>query len=118
MLPYALLSLLMTFYTRMDAVLLRELLVDGDIQNGIYASAYRLLEAANMMASLVAMLLLPMFSKMIASKLLGNSIFYKQSLNFSEKSIGNYYIILYKSDNNKIDYFENKEASGILVKMK
>ncbi|MFY8160048.1 MAG: hypothetical protein ACOVNU_01835 [Candidatus Kapaibacteriota bacterium] len=57
-------------------------------------------------------------SKMIASKLLGNSIFYKQSLNFSEKSIGNYYIILYKSDNNKIDYFENKEASGILVKMK
>jgi O-antigen/teichoic acid export membrane protein len=68
MLPYALLSLLMTFYTRMDVVLLRQLLVDGDIQNGIYASSYRLLEAANMMASLVAMLLLPIFSKMIARK--------------------------------------------------
>lgn len=68
MLPYALLSLLMAFYTRMDVVLLRELLIDGDIQNGIYASSYRLLEAANMMASLVAMLLLPIFSKMIAGK--------------------------------------------------
>jgi O-antigen/teichoic acid export membrane protein len=68
MLPYALLSLLMTFYTRMDVVLIRQLISDGDIQNGIYASSYRLLEAANMMAALVAMLLLPMFSKMIANR--------------------------------------------------
>lgn len=74
MLPYALLSLLMTFYTRLDVVLIPQLLEDGDVQNGIYASAYRLLEAANMMAALVAMLLLPMFSKMIASKLELNSL--------------------------------------------
>ena len=69
MLPYALLSVLMTFYTRLDVVLIPKILVDGDVQNGIYASAYRLLEAANMMAALVAMLLLPMFSKMIANKI-------------------------------------------------
>jgi O-antigen/teichoic acid export membrane protein len=69
MLPYALLSLLMTFYTRLDVVLIPQILPDGDVQNGIYASAYRLLEAANMMAALVAMLLLPMFSKMIAGKM-------------------------------------------------
>ncbi len=68
MLPYALLSLLMTFYTRLDVVLIRNLASEGDLQNGIYASAYRLLEAANMMAALVAMLLLPIFSKMIAKK--------------------------------------------------
>ncbi len=68
MLPYALLSLLMTFYTRIDVVLIRNLAAEGDLQNGIYASAYRLLEAANMMAALVAMLLLPIFSKMIARK--------------------------------------------------
>jgi O-antigen/teichoic acid export membrane protein len=68
MLPYALLSLLMTFYTRIDVVLIPKLLSDGDVQNGIYASAYRLLEAANMMAALVAMLLLPIFSKMISNK--------------------------------------------------
>ncbi|MCG9879852.1 MAG: oligosaccharide flippase family protein [Bacteroidia bacterium] len=74
MLPYALLSLLMTFYTRLDFVLMPQLLEDGNIQNGIYASAFRLLEAANMMAALVAMLLLPMFSKMIASKLELNSL--------------------------------------------
>lgn len=68
MMPYALLSLLMTFYTRLDVVLIRNLSLDGDVQNGIYASAYRLLEAANMMVALVAMLLLPIFSKMIAQK--------------------------------------------------
>ena len=68
MFPYALLSLIMTFYTRMDAVLLPKLLIDGDYQNGVYASAYRLLEASNMMAAMVSMLLLPIFSKMISEK--------------------------------------------------
>jgi O-antigen/teichoic acid export membrane protein len=68
MAPYALLSLLMTFYTRLDVVLIRKLAPEGDLQNGIYASAVRLLEAANMMAALVAMLLLPIFSKMISKK--------------------------------------------------
>ncbi len=66
--PYALLSLVMTLYTRLDAVLIKQLLVDGDIQNGIYASSYRLLDACNMMVAMVSMLLLPMFSKMIAEK--------------------------------------------------
>jgi len=67
-LPYALLSLIMTFYTRLDAVLIKQLLPDGDIQNGIYASSYRLLDACNMMVAMVSMLLLPMFAKMIAEK--------------------------------------------------
>jgi O-antigen/teichoic acid export membrane protein len=67
-LPYALLSLVMTLYTRLDAVLIKQLLVDGDVQNGIYASSYRLLDACNMMVAMVSMLLLPMFSKMIADK--------------------------------------------------
>ncbi|MBC7383557.1 MAG: oligosaccharide flippase family protein [Bacteroidia bacterium] len=68
MLPYALLSLTMTFYTRMDVILLEKLLPDGYYQSGIYASAYRLLEAANMMAALVSMLLLPIFSRMLSNK--------------------------------------------------
>jgi O-antigen/teichoic acid export membrane protein len=58
----------MTLYTRLDAVLIKQLLVDGDVQNGIYASSYRLLDACNMMVAMVSMLLLPMFSKMIADK--------------------------------------------------
>jgi O-antigen/teichoic acid export membrane protein len=66
--PYALLALLMTLYTRIDNVLIGKLLPNGDYHDGIYALGYRLLEAANMMAALVAMLLLPIFSKMIAEK--------------------------------------------------
>jgi len=66
--PYAILALLMTIYTRLDVILLQKLLPDGDYQNGVYASAYRLLEAANMMALMVSTLLLPIFSKMISSK--------------------------------------------------
>ncbi len=63
--PYAILILLMTFYNRIDAVMLERLLPDGKEQSAIYASAYRLLDAANMIAYLFAGLLLPLFSRMI-----------------------------------------------------
>lgn len=63
--PYGILVLLMTFYNRIDAVMLERMLPDGKIQSSIYASAYRLLDAANMIAYLFAGLLLPLFARMI-----------------------------------------------------
>lgn len=64
-LPYALVILLMTAYTRLDAVLLERLLPDGRLHADVYASAYRLLDAANMFGFLFATLLLPMFARML-----------------------------------------------------
>ncbi len=66
--PYAVLVLLMAFYNRIDTVMLERFLPDGAQQAGIYASAYRLLDAANMIAFLFAGLLLPMFAKMLKVK--------------------------------------------------
>jgi len=68
--PFAILALLMTFYNRIDSVMLERMLPNkiGDEQAGIYASSYRLLDATNMIAYLFAVLLLPLFSKMIKSK--------------------------------------------------
>ena len=66
--PYAILILLMAFYNRIDSVMLERLLPEGPTQAGIYAQAYRLLDAANMIAFLFAGLLLPMFSHMIKRK--------------------------------------------------
>ncbi len=63
--PFAVLILLMTFYNRIDTVMLERMLDNGSMQAGIYAQAYRLLDASNMMAFLFAGLLLPMFSHMI-----------------------------------------------------
>jgi O-antigen/teichoic acid export membrane protein len=63
--PYALIGFLMTIYTRIDGVMLERMLTDGKTQAGIYASAYRLLDASNMLGFLFAGLLLPMFSRMI-----------------------------------------------------
>lgn len=63
--PYAILMLLMTFYNRIDSVMLERLLPDGAIQAGIYAQAYRLLDAANMIAYLFSVPLLPLFARMI-----------------------------------------------------
>ncbi|HEX5002832.1 MAG TPA: oligosaccharide flippase family protein [Bacteroidia bacterium] len=66
--PYAILILLMTFYNRIDSVMLERLLTDGSKQAGIYAQAFRLLDASNMIAYLFAGLLLPMFAHMLKHK--------------------------------------------------
>ena len=76
--PFAVLVLLMTFYNRIDTVMMERMLPDasvanagiysGEMQSGIYASAYRLLDATNMIAYLFAVLLLPLFSRMLKHK--------------------------------------------------
>ena len=65
--PFAILVLLMTFYNRLDSVMLGILLPDGvgSEQAGIYAKAFRLLEAGNMIAYLFSIQLIPVFSRML-----------------------------------------------------
>ncbi len=63
--PYALLILLMTFYYKVDAVMIERLLPDGARQVGIYYQGFRLLDAAHMIAVLFAGLLLPILSRML-----------------------------------------------------
>ena len=103
--PFAVLVLLMTFYNRIDVVMLERLLPSGNTvqaakltelrdpnlkpneqqkeerivlekelehtgpeQSGIYAKAYRMLDAVNMIAVLFSVILLPMFSRMLKYK--------------------------------------------------
>ena len=66
--PFAILILLMTFSYRIDSVMLERMLPDGSMKAGIYAQAYRLLDAAAMIAYLFAGLLLPMFARMLKLK--------------------------------------------------
>lgn len=65
-LPFAWLLFLMTMYTRVDAFMLERLLPDNGYQAGVYASAFRFFDAGNAFASLLGVLLLPMFSYMIS----------------------------------------------------
>ena len=69
-LPYALITLLMACYYRIDSVMLERLL-PRDIaaaQAGVYASAFRLLDALVMIAYLFSVILLPLFAKMLKQK--------------------------------------------------
>ena len=67
--PYALLVLLMSSYNRIEPIMLERLLdIDGAYQAGIYAQAYRILDASSQFSMLFAMLLLPIFAKMIKDK--------------------------------------------------
>lgn len=66
--PFALLTLLMSLYNRIDSVMLERLLPDGKVQAGIYAQAFRISDACCMFALLFANLLLPMFSRMLKQR--------------------------------------------------
>lgn len=61
--PYGLIVLLMSAHYRLDGFLLERIHPDGAYQAGIYAGAYRLLDAGNMAGYLLASFLLPFISK-------------------------------------------------------
>ncbi len=74
--PFALLALLTNLHNRTDSVFLERLLPFGlgAEQAGIYASAFRLLDAAMIVAYLFSVLLLPLFARMMAEKESVNSL--------------------------------------------
>ena len=75
---YILMALFMSAFTRIDALMIRNLSPDmfghigiesGYYQAGIYAQSYRLLDAGLIFSTLLSTQLLPVFSKNIAEKL-------------------------------------------------
>lgn len=67
-LPYALLIVLMTLYSRLDSVMIERFSQNGTYQSGLYAQAYRLIDALFMFASLFTTFLFPMFSRILKNK--------------------------------------------------
>ena len=68
--PYALIVLLTSFAIPIGVVFLERILGGeiGPMQAGIYAAAYRILDAGIMVGYLVSVLLLPMFSRLLSQK--------------------------------------------------
>ena len=67
--PFALLALLTGIHNRVDTVLLERTLGEsGAVQAGIYASAYRLLDAAVIIGYLFSVILMPLFSHLLSQK--------------------------------------------------
>lgn len=66
--PFALLTLLMSVYYRVDSVMLERLLPNGQQEAGVYAQGFRILDAFAMLALLFSTLLMPMFSKMLGKR--------------------------------------------------
>lgn len=67
-LPFSVLIMTMAIYLRSDSVMLERLHHQGAKEAGIYAMGWRFFEAANMVAFLFGVLLLPMFSRQIARR--------------------------------------------------
>jgi O-antigen/teichoic acid export membrane protein len=67
--PFLIIVLLMAMHYRLDGFLLERLHKDGPRQAGIYAAAYRLLDAGNMLGYLSASFLVPFIAKNQQSKI-------------------------------------------------
>lgn len=67
-LPFAFIVLLMSVHYRLDAFLLERMHPNGRYEAGIYAGAYRLLDAANMIGFLLASFLLPFIARQWSRK--------------------------------------------------
>lgn len=63
LLPFALIILAMSVHYRLDGFLIERLRTDGAEQAGIYATAYRLLDAGNMVGYLAASFLVPFIAR-------------------------------------------------------
>ena len=68
-LPFALLFLFMSIYTRIDAVLLYQWLPEGNRASGIYAAGYRLFDAYAQLVIITSGVLLPFFASHIRQPL-------------------------------------------------
>tara|TARA_B100000795_G_C22799739_1_gene441208 strand:- start:417 stop:1820 length:1404 start_codon:yes stop_codon:yes gene_type:complete len=66
--PYAMIVLLMSAYNYSDSIMIERLLSDGIKENALYAQSFRILTALNNYAYLFAVLLLPIFSRMLKRK--------------------------------------------------
>lgn len=68
--PFAVLHLFTSIHNRVDTVLIERIMPfeTGAAQAGIYASAYRLLDAGIIVAYLMSVICMPLFSNMIAKK--------------------------------------------------
>ncbi len=67
-LPYGLSLLLSTVFTRIDMVMLEQMLEKGYHTAGVYAASFRLLDGVNMVGYMFATLLIPMLSKLVEAK--------------------------------------------------
>lgn len=63
--PYAILVILMMLTSRLDAVFLEKLHVNGTVQVGYYTQSFRLLDACWMFGVLFGSILLPVFSRLL-----------------------------------------------------
>lgn len=68
-LPFAILTLIMNFYTRLDVIFISHLNPsNANYEAGIYAHSFRFLDASGMYAMLFTGMLLPIFSRQLAKK--------------------------------------------------
>ena len=89
LIPFAIFAFLVLAHQKIDSVMLVKLAANGPLETGIYAAAYRFLDAATMVSILFASFLYPLLAKLIAEQKIFNNL-----VNNSMKLLGAFSIII------------------------
>ena len=68
LLPFSLFMFLVLAYNKIDSIMLERMLDNGALESGIYAAAYRLLDALSMIPILFASFFYPLISKLLVTQ--------------------------------------------------
>ena len=117
-LPFALIILLMSVHYRLDGFLLERIHPNGAMEAGIYASAYRLLDASNMVGYLAASILVAFVARNQKDKrALEDAILNtRHLLMFAALGVVSF-VIMFASWINQLLYYSNSNYNSLIIQL-
>jgi len=117
-LPFALIILLMSVHYRLDGFLLERIHPNGAMEAGIYASAYRLLEAGNMVGYLASSFLVAFVARNQKDKrsLEDAVLNTRHLLMFAALGVVSF-VIMFASWINQVLYYSNSNYNSLVIQL-
>jgi O-antigen/teichoic acid export membrane protein len=117
-LPFAAVILLMATHNRLDGFLLERLHPQGAVQAGIYAAAYRLLDAGNMVGYLFASFLVPFIARHQQDKtMVEKTILVARHFLIISSGIALFFILIYAAEVQRLLYVSTNAFSIQVVQL-
>jgi len=116
--PFALITLLMSVHYRLDGFLLERIHPNGAMEAGIYASAYRLLDASNMVGYLASSFLVAFVARNLKDKdALEDAIFNtRHLLMFCSLGVASF-VIVFAPWLEQLLYHSNRDYNSLVIQL-
>jgi len=117
-LPFALIIILMSIHYRLDGFLLERIHSNGAMEAGIYASAYRLLDAGNMVGYLTSSFLVAFVARNLREKKLLEDVIFntRHLLMFSSLAVASF-VLMFAPWIQELLYHSNRNYNSLIIQL-